>query len=131
MATTGNAATRAEQAADVALKATGIAVEAKKQAERHAETAERLAPPDPHQEIVRELWGTPRPKSPRSTCTRQAATWRPRSRPSASTGEAAGEPVETAPYETSLSGPREIPANGPKKATSGFEPLYEALQASA
>ena len=57
MATTGNAATRAEQAADVALKATGIAVEAKKQAERHAETAERLAPPDPHQEIVRELLG--------------------------------------------------------------------------
>ena len=55
MATTGNAATRAETAADVALKATGIAVEAKKQAERHAETAERLAPPDPHQEIIREL----------------------------------------------------------------------------
>ncbi len=50
-----SATTRAEKAADIALAATGLAIDAKKQAEQHAETAERLAPPDPHELIVREL----------------------------------------------------------------------------
>ena len=52
-----SATTQAEKAADIALAATGLAIDAKKQAEQHAQTAERLAPPDPHAAIVQELAG--------------------------------------------------------------------------
>ena len=45
--------------------------------------------------------------------------------------EALGEYRKRAPAKTSLSTMPKTPANAPKKATSGFEPLYEALQASA
>ena len=50
--------------------------------------------------------------------------WRPLLRTSASIGNGA-------PARTSFSTMPKIPANRSKKATSGFEPLYEALQASA
>ena len=44
-----SATSRAETAADQAITAAGLAVEANKQAEQHARTAEQLAPPDPHE----------------------------------------------------------------------------------
>ena len=45
--------------------------------------------------------------------------------------EALGEYRKNASAKTFLSMMREIPQIRRKKATSGFEPLYEALQASA
>jgi hypothetical protein len=54
MAITGNAASRAEQAADDAVKAVGLALDAKNETAKHAATVRELVP-DPHAEIVREL----------------------------------------------------------------------------
>ena len=57
-------------------------------------------------------------------CTRHGRIWRPPSRLSASTGDAYSSKTVISMAAKSLQ-------ISDKKATSGFEPLYEALQASA
>ena len=54
MAVIGNAAARAEQAADDAVRGAGVAVDAAAQAKQHAQALEQLVP-DPHAAIVAEL----------------------------------------------------------------------------